>query len=77
MEVGSYFSIIRAIAAGNSKLSDIAKVLEIKATSLTKYLGTLIDLDILERSYGTNSEIWSAIKNSISFISQLETIISF
>lgn len=49
MEVGSYFSIIRAIAAGNSKLSDIAKVLEIKATSLTKYLGTLIDLDILER----------------------------
>ena len=48
-EVGSYFSIIRAIANGNSRLSDIAKVLEIKATSLTKYLGTLIDLDILER----------------------------
>mgnify|MGYP005924912469 CR=1 FL=1 len=48
-EVGSYFSIIRAIANDNSRLSDIAKVLEIKATSLTKYLGTLIDLDILER----------------------------
>lgn len=48
-EVGSYFSIIRAIAMGNSKLSAIASVLEVPATSLTKYLKTLIDLDILER----------------------------
>ena len=48
-EVGSYFSLIKAIAAGNSKLSAISKTLEIKATSLTKYLKTLIDLDILER----------------------------
>ncbi len=48
-EVGSYFSIIKAIAAGNSKLSAISAVLEIKATGLTKYLKTLIDLDILER----------------------------
>jgi len=48
-EIGSYFSIIKAIAAGNSKLSAISTVLEIKATSLTKYLKTLIDLDIVER----------------------------
>lgn len=48
-EVGSYFSIIKAIAAGNRKLSAISAVLETKATSLTKYLKTLIDLDILER----------------------------
>lgn len=48
-EVGSYFSIIKAIAAGNSKLSAISAVLEVKATGLTKYLKTLIDLDILER----------------------------
>lgn len=48
-EVGSYFSIIKAIAAGNSKLSAIATLLEVKSTSLTKYLKTLIDLDILER----------------------------
>lgn len=48
-EVGSYFSIIKAIAAGNTKLSAIASLLETKATSLTKYLKTLIDLDILER----------------------------
>jgi len=48
-EVGSYFSIIKAIAAGNQKLSKISSVLEIKQTGLTKYLKTLINLDILER----------------------------
>ena len=55
-EVGSYFSIMRAIAAGNSKLSAISAVLEIKATSLTKYLKTLIDLDILEREVPITEE---------------------
>ena len=45
-EVGSYFSIIKAIAAGNHKLSAIAAVLEVKSTNLTKYLKTLMDLDI-------------------------------
>ena len=54
--VGSYFSVIRAIAAGNSKLSAIASVLETKATSLTKYLKTLIDLDILEREVPITEE---------------------
>lgn len=48
-EIGNYFSIIRAIAAGSSRLSAISGALEVKATSLTKYLKTLIDLDILER----------------------------
>lgn len=55
-EIGSYFSIIKAIAAGNSKLSAIASILEIKATSLTKYLKTLIDLDILEREVPITEE---------------------
>ena len=48
-EIGSYFSIIKVIAAGHQKLSEISAALEIKATSLTKYLKTLIDLDILVR----------------------------
>jgi AAA+ ATPase superfamily predicted ATPase len=48
-EVGSYFSIIKTIAAGNRKLSKIAAALEIKQTGLTKYLRTLINLDILQR----------------------------
>lgn len=55
-EVGSYFSIIKAIAAGNSKLSAISSILEIKSTSLTKYLKTLIDLDILEREVPVTEE---------------------
>ncbi len=48
-EIGSYFSVIRTIAQGNHKLSKIAGVLEVKQTSLSKYLKTLINLDILER----------------------------
>ena len=55
-EVGSYFSIIKAIAAGNTKLSAIAGVLEVKSTSLTKYLKILIDLDILEREVPVTEE---------------------
>ena len=48
-DVGSYFSIIRAIASGNMRISDIASALSLPATSLSKPLKTLCDLDILER----------------------------
>lgn len=48
-EIGSYFSILRAIAFGNHRLSEIASALEVKATDLTRPLKTLIDLDLLER----------------------------
>ncbi|MCL2284912.1 MAG: ATP-binding protein [Firmicutes bacterium] len=48
-EVSSYFSIIKTIAFGNRKLSKIAAALELKQTGITKYLSTLIGLDILER----------------------------
>lgn len=49
VEIGSYFSIIKVIAAGHQKLGHIATALGLKSTGLTKYLKTLIDLDILER----------------------------
>lgn len=55
-EVGSYFSVIKTIAAGNRKLSKIATTLELKQTGLTKYLKTLIDLDILEREVPVTEE---------------------
>ncbi|MDO5562669.1 MAG: ATP-binding protein [Synergistaceae bacterium] len=48
-EVGSYFSILKTIAAGNEKLSKISTVLELKQSGLTRYLKTLSDLDIIER----------------------------
>lgn len=55
-EIGTYFSIIKAIAAGNHKLSKIASALEVKQTNLSKYLKTLIDLDILERQVPITEE---------------------
>lgn len=48
-EIGSYFSIIKTIAHGNHKLSKISSILELPQTGLSKYLQTLINLDILER----------------------------
>ncbi len=48
-EIGSYFSLIRAIAMGNSKLSEIASFLGVKQTNVPKYLKTLMDLDLVER----------------------------
>lgn len=55
-EVGSYFSVIKTIAAGNQKLSKISTALEIKQTGLTKYLKTLINLNILEREVPVTEE---------------------
>ncbi|MDD4509344.1 MAG: DUF234 domain-containing protein, partial [Oscillospiraceae bacterium] len=55
-EIGSYFSLIKVIAAGNSKLSAISAAMEVKSTGLTKYLKTLIDLDIIEREVPVTEE---------------------
>jgi AAA+ ATPase superfamily predicted ATPase len=55
-EIGSYFSLIRAIAAGNQKLNAIASDMGVKQTGLTRYLRTLIDLDILERQTPVTEE---------------------
>lgn len=48
-ETGTYMSIVKAIAMGKCRLSQIASYVEIKQTSLSKYLKTLIDMDIIER----------------------------
>jgi AAA+ ATPase superfamily predicted ATPase len=48
-ETGNYFSIIKTIAQGNHKLSRISGALEIKQTSLSKYLNVLVNLGFLER----------------------------
>ncbi len=48
-EIGSYFSLIKAISFGNHKLSAIANEMGIKATSVTKYLKVLMDLDLIQR----------------------------
>ncbi len=48
-DIGTYFSIIKTIAAGNHKLGKIASVLGVFQTNLTRYLKTLMDLDLIER----------------------------
>lgn len=55
-EVGSYYSIIKTIAVGNQKLGKIASALELKQTGLTRYLKTLVDLNILEREVPITEE---------------------
>lgn len=48
-DIGNYFSIIRAIAEGARKISEIAGKLSIKQTSTTFYLNTLQELDLIKR----------------------------
>lgn len=55
-EVGSYFSIIKTIAAGNKKMGNIASCLSVNPTNLSKYIQTLINLDILEREVPITEE---------------------
>ncbi len=48
-EIGTYFSIIKSIAAGNHKLAKIAAALGVNQSGMTKYLKTLMELDLIER----------------------------
>ncbi len=46
----NYISILRTIAAGNRKVSDIAGRMEVPSNRLSPYLSTLTDMEILERA---------------------------
>lgn len=48
-ELVSYFSIMKSIAAGNHKLSQLAGVLEMPSNALSPYLKTLMDLNLVEK----------------------------
>lgn len=48
-ETGTYFSLIKTIAAGNRKLGKIASALGLGQSGLTKYLKILQDLDLVAR----------------------------
>jgi len=67
-EVGSYFSILKVIAAGNHKLGNISAVLNVKQSGLSKYLATLCDLDILERQVPITEENPEKSKKGLYFI---------
>lgn len=55
-EIGTYFSILKTIAAGNHKLSKIAAALGVNQTYLTSYLRNLIDLDVIKREVPITEE---------------------
>ena len=57
-EPALYNSILRAIAGGATRQGEIADQAGIEATSASKYLATLLDLDLIERIYpfGENPE---------------------
>ena len=67
-EIGSYFTILKTIAAGNHKLGKIAGVMEAKQTSLVKYLKVLIELDLLEREVPVTEENPEKSKKGLYFI---------
>jgi uncharacterized protein len=48
-ELGSYFSLLKTIAAGNHKLGKIAASLGVKEMNLRHHLKTLIDLGIIKK----------------------------
>lgn len=67
-EIGSYFSLIRTIAAGNHKLNNIASALAVPQTRLTKYLHTLMKLDIIEREVPVTEANPQKSKKGLYFI---------
>lgn len=67
-DVGTYFSIIKTIAAGNHKLSKIATVLGVNQSSITKYISTLMNLDILEREIPITEENPEKSKKGLYYI---------
>ncbi len=48
-ETINYFGLLKTIAGGAHKMSDICKRMEVPSSKLTPYLETLRDLDLLER----------------------------
>ena len=74
-EVGSYFSILKTIAAGNHKLGKIAAALEVPQTKLTTYLKIMIDLDLIEREVPVTEENPSKSKLGLYYIK--DNFISF
>ena len=67
-DIGSYFSILRVIAAGNHRLSSIAAALQQKQTNLPRYLNVLIELDLLEREVPVTETNPEKSKRGLYFI---------
>ncbi len=67
-DIGSYFSVIKTIAMGNHKLGKMASYLGISQSNLTKYIKTLIDMDIIERQLPVTEKNPEKSKKGLYFI---------
>lgn len=67
-DIGTYFSIIKTIALGNHKLGNIATALGVPQNKLTKYLTTLINLDLIKRDIPITEENPEKSKKGLYFI---------
>ena len=65
----NYFSILRAVAAGNRKLADLAGILEKKSNALGPYLKVLEELGILERRVPVTEKYPEKSRRGLYFIS--------
>jgi len=68
-EGATYFSILRAIAHGEHKIGKIGGLLQVDSTGLTRYLRTLVDLDILEHRVPVTEAQPEKSKRGLYFIS--------
>lgn len=68
-EGATYFSILRAIAHGEHKIGKIGGLLQVDSTGLTRYLRTLVDLDLLEHRVPITEAQPHKSKRGLYFIS--------
>jgi AAA+ ATPase superfamily predicted ATPase len=64
-ETAVYYSIIEAIALGNTKLNDIYNKTSIEKSKISVYLKNLIDLNIIEREYPVTTSLKKSISTSV------------
>jgi AAA+ ATPase superfamily predicted ATPase len=55
-DIGSYFTLLKTLAAGHRRPSEIAATMQIKQTSLSKLLSALMQLDLVERTVPVTEE---------------------
>lgn len=67
-DAGSYFTLLKAIAAGNHKMSEIASFIGMRQSDLTLILRTLRELDILERRVPVTEKNPEKSKKGLYFI---------
>ena len=69
----SYMSIMKAVAAGNRRISDISSAVEVPSTTINAYLQKLIDIRMLRRDVPVTDNDPSRSRNGLYSIEDLYT----